>query len=124
MLAFEHAADGLSCAVAMQRSFARRNAGRPDVPIRVRIGLHAGPAIRRGNDFFGRNVVVAARIAGHAQGGEILVSEQARRLAGGAEGEPLELALKGLRGTQRVHRVAWSRSSAVTEGARVERDQL
>jgi class 3 adenylate cyclase len=126
MLAFQDPADGLDCAVAMQRSFARRNADRPEAEIRVRMGLHAGPAIRRGDDFFGRNVVVAARIAAHAQGGEILVSD-----AVGAGGEPMELALKGLKGTQRVHRVPWSetsanevRPSAVTEGAGVEGDDL
>jgi len=117
MLAFERPGDGLACAVAIQRAFARRNAERLEVPLRVRMGLHAGPAIRRGADFFGRNVVVAARIAAHASGGEILVSDELWCAVGRGEGEPRELALKGLKGTQRVHRVEWeASSSAVTEG--------
>jgi class 3 adenylate cyclase len=120
MLAFREPADALACAVAMQRSFARRNADRSAVAISVRMGLHAGPAIRRGSDFFGRNVVVAARIAAHAQGGEILVSDA----MGEAGGEALELSLKGLKGTQRVYRVPWSRPSAVTEGGGVQREDL
>lgn len=43
-------------------------------PIRVRIGLHTGPAIERGGDYFGQNVAMAARVAAQAQGGEILVT--------------------------------------------------
>ena len=43
-------------------------------PIRVRIGLHTGTAIERGGDYFGQNVAMAARVAGQAQGGEVLVT--------------------------------------------------
>jgi adenylate cyclase len=48
--------------------------------IRVRIGIHAGQAIRHAGDFFGRSVVLAARIADHAEGGDILVSSLVREL--------------------------------------------
>src|SRR3989337_1646141 len=37
-------------------------------PIRVRIGLHTGEVIREGEDFFGKHVNLAARIAGPASG--------------------------------------------------------
>ncbi|MET3960811.1 adenylate cyclase [Marmoricola sp. OAE513] len=43
-------------------------------PIRIRIGMHTGTAIERGGDYFGQNVALAARVAGQAQGGEILVT--------------------------------------------------
>lgn len=43
-------------------------------PIRVRIGLHTGTAIERDGDYFGQNVALAARVAGQAQGGEVLVT--------------------------------------------------
>ncbi|MCW2755574.1 MAG: hypothetical protein JWQ32_2985 [Marmoricola sp.] len=43
-------------------------------PIRIRIGLHTGTAIERDGDYFGQNVAMAARVAAHAQGGEILVT--------------------------------------------------
>lgn len=43
-------------------------------PIRVRIGLHTGTAIERDGDYFGQNVAMAARVAGQAQGGEVLVT--------------------------------------------------
>ena len=81
----------------------------------MRIGVHTGPAIRRGQDFFGRNVVVAARVAAQAAGGEILVTEQLRAAAAAPEAaQPRELALKGLEGTQRVHAVAWDVSCGGT----------
>ncbi len=37
-----------------------------------RAGLHHGPAIRRGDDWFGATVNLAARVAGQAQGGQTL----------------------------------------------------
>ena len=38
------------------------------------MGLHAGEVIKEGEDFFGRNVIMAARVASQANGGEILTS--------------------------------------------------
>ncbi len=47
-------------------------------PILVRVGIHTGPTVERDGDFFGRNVAYAARIAAHAAGGEVLVSDDVR----------------------------------------------
>jgi class 3 adenylate cyclase len=80
-------------------------------PIRVRIGLHTGEAIKEGADFFGKHVNLAARIAGQASGGEILVSSLLKELtdSGGdiPFGEEREVELKGLAGSHRVFTVAW-----------------
>ncbi len=38
----------------------------------------SGKSVRRGDDLFGRNVAMAARVAAQADGGEILVSEAVR----------------------------------------------
>jgi class 3 adenylate cyclase len=80
------------------------------------MGLHTGEAIRERDDFFGRNVVVAARIAAKAVGGEVLVSAPLRDLADGAAdvvfGAARELDLKGLQGTYRVHSVDWDLAAA------------
>ena len=77
--------------------------------IRVRIGIHIGPSVRRGDDLFGRNVAMAARIAGQAAGGEILVSEAVRESLDGAAGidlcAPREAELKGLQGTHQLYAV-------------------
>ncbi|HEX4109129.1 MAG TPA: adenylate/guanylate cyclase domain-containing protein [Solirubrobacteraceae bacterium] len=74
MISFQSAHGGLRCALDLQRSLAGRTVGANQRPLLIRVGLHSGFVIAGGNDFFGRNVVLAARIAGRAQGGEILVS--------------------------------------------------
>ena len=48
------------------------------------MGLHTGEAIKEGEDFFARHVNLAARIAGQAQGDEILVSSLLKALVEGA----------------------------------------
>ena len=48
-------------------------------PIRVRIGLHVGEAINVHGDLFGKHVILAARIADAAQGGQILASSRRAR---------------------------------------------
>ena len=40
------------------------------------VGLHAGPVVFQDGDYFGRTVNLAARIAGHAGPGQVLVSDQ------------------------------------------------
>ncbi len=108
MLAFQSARKALECAVDIQRAFAERNES-ADEPIRVRIGLHTGEAIKEADDFYGKNVILAARIAGQAQGAEILVSSLLKELTESAGdiafGEGLEVELKGLAGTHRVFEV-------------------
>ena len=71
MLAFSSARRALECAIAIQHNVA---ATHTDPPIRVRMGLHTGEALKEADDFHGRDVVLAARIADQARGGEILVS--------------------------------------------------
>lgn len=48
--------------------------GRHGLPV-VRVGMHAGPAVQRGGDYFGGAVNLAARVAGIARGGEVLLTQ-------------------------------------------------
>src|ERR1700730_13190303 len=73
MIAFADTEEAVLCGIGIQRALLK-NADQW-AGIRVRIGIHIGPSVRRGDDLFGRNVAMAARIAGQASGGEILVSE-------------------------------------------------
>jgi adenylate cyclase len=52
----------------------------------VRVGMHHGPAICRADDWFGATVNLAARVAGIAAGGEVLVTDAVRDGAGDLEG--------------------------------------
>jgi class 3 adenylate cyclase len=110
MLAFQSARKALQCAAEIQRAFADRNES-ADEPIHVRIGLHTGEAIKEADDFYGKNVILAARIAGQAGGGEILVSSLLKELTESAGdiafGEGREVELKGLAGQHRVFEVPW-----------------
>jgi class 3 adenylate cyclase len=66
----------------------------------LRIGIDLGEAVREQDDFFGRPVIVARRLCDAAQGGQVVVSETVRRLAGSPSAHVLEplgaLTLKGL----------------------------
>src|SRR3954471_172443 len=65
MVAFSSARQAVLCAIAIQKALAAHGGE----PVRVRMGLHTGEAIKDADDFFGRNVIFAARIADQAQGG-------------------------------------------------------
>lgn len=112
MLAFADPDSALRCCVAVQRELID-NPDRWD-EIKVRMGIHMGPSVRRGDDLFGLNVALAARIAGQADGGEILVSEVVRDAVGDLDGVALTAAevveLKGLSGTYDVFPVVLTAS--------------
>jgi class 3 adenylate cyclase len=66
----------------------------------VRVGVHTGPAVRRGGDWYGSGVNVAARLADQARPDEALVSEATWAMARCEHTKPVdkprELVLKGL----------------------------
>jgi class 3 adenylate cyclase len=109
MIAFPSARRAVQCACAIQSAIDSELGDHADTPIRLRIGLHTGEAIREEADFYGKNVVLAARIADRARGGEILASSVVKQLTESAgdlrfENER-ELELDGLAGTHTVYRV-------------------
>ncbi len=112
LVVFASARKAILAAVGVQRSLASYRGDHPDLPITVRIGLHTGEIVDVDGDVFGQNVVVAVRIADHAEPGEIMVSGLTRdlTLAGGdlTFGAGEEVELKGLSQPWRVHRVDWA----------------
>jgi class 3 adenylate cyclase len=112
MVAFDSASRALRCAQAIQRRQEAWSAAHQETPIRVRMGLHTGEAIRDADDFLGSTVNLASRIATAARGGEILVSGLLKELCA-SSGEfdfdrGQEIELKGLSQPHRVYAVAWS----------------
>jgi class 3 adenylate cyclase/pimeloyl-ACP methyl ester carboxylesterase len=109
MASFTSASQALKCAVAMQRAFAEHNET-ADEPIRLRMGLNAGEPIAEGEDLFGTAVNLAARIAAHAAGGEILVAGVVRELAAGKGflfADRGDVALRGFEEPARLYEVRW-----------------
>ena len=112
MLAFSSARRALQCAISIQQAFAAHNREHTEEPVRVRIGLHTGEFVQEMEDFFGKNVILASRIADQARGGEILVSGLLKELTDSAGdiqfGDVREVELKGLAGLNRVFSVEWN----------------
>ncbi len=78
-VAFATASAAVLAAAAVQRALASA-AWIDDAPVRVRMGLHTGEALRGGDSYVGIDVHRAARIAAAAHGGQVLVSDATRVL--------------------------------------------
>jgi class 3 adenylate cyclase len=107
MIAFAAADEAVRCSLDVQRAL--RAAPERWDDIRVRMGIHMGTSVRRGDDLFGRNVAMAARVAGLAAGGEVLISEPVHQAVDGVPdigfGPPRDVELKGLQGRHTVYPV-------------------
>jgi class 3 adenylate cyclase len=105
MCSFASAHSAVRCAMEIQRTFTGGDA-------RVRVGLHSGFVIENPDAFMGRNVVLAARIANHAKGGEVLVSSNTHEYTStdsSLEFEPRgEVHFKGLLGEHSLYAVVWA----------------
>jgi len=109
MASFSSATRALECAVALQRAFAEHNESAEE-PIRVRIGLNAGEPIAEDEDLFGTAVILAARVAAKAEGGEILASNVVRELVAGKGflfSDRGDVALRGFEDPVRLYEVRW-----------------
>jgi class 3 adenylate cyclase len=97
----------LACAVAIQRRLSSHRKESGFAP-QVRIGLHASEAAQVGQNFLGKGVHEAARIAALAEGDEIQVS---RATVGSSAGyrlsEPRVVTLKGISEPVEVVAVDW-----------------
>ena len=111
MVSYPGAADALAGAVAMQRAVDRHNRKLGAGRLSMRVGISVGDATFEDGDWFGTPVVEASRLCAAADGGQILVSDLVRALAGSrAECDVLPLGsreLKGLPAPLMVCEVEW-----------------
>lgn len=77
MIRCDHPADAVVLGLRLVNELARD----PDFPP-VRVGIHTGPALASGGDWYGKTVNVAARLCAMAPGGEVMVSESTREASG------------------------------------------
>ncbi len=108
-VAFPDPDAGIGCAMEIQRRLAqhRKKAG---FSPQIRIGLHASEATRRGEDYGGRGVHVAARVGAKADAGEILCTRDTLRLVDGANYRVLDsrsVNLKGIADPVEVATIDW-----------------
>ena len=95
MAVFSTADAAARTAIAMQMG----SQGLPEVSgmrLLLRIGFHGGPVLQKENDVFGDTVNLAARLAGQAQGGQIILS----RPTAEALGPELRVMARDLYGVQ------------------------
>ncbi len=93
---FRSASDAVAAAAEAQRAMVRESW--PDgVTVRVRMGLHTGEIQAAGTDVVGLAINRAARIAGAAHGGQVLLSDATRALVEDALGGDVGLRDLGLR---------------------------
>jgi class 3 adenylate cyclase len=119
MASFSSATRALECAIAMQQAFAEHNAAllrqaqdahTEPVEVHVRVGLNAGEPIAEDEDLFGTAVILAARIAAKAEGGEILASDVVRQLVAGKGflfSDRGDVVLRGFEDPVRLYEVRW-----------------
>jgi len=97
-----------SCAVAIQRTLAAHRRDHGFAP-EVRIGIHATEAIDLGDDYHGKGVHEAARIAAAAGAGEILVTRSVLDDLDGqySSHDTRQLQMKGLVAPAEVSSIDW-----------------
>lgn len=108
MACFDDATASVSCGRSIQQAFDAFNLA-SEVPLQVRIGIHAGEPVEDSNDLFGTTVITAARLCEVAEAKTIVISEVVRRLLPDVmESEEIgSHELKGLSEPLFLYQVAW-----------------
>jgi adenylate cyclase len=112
LIEFASAVDALGAAIDFQQAMIEANRGQPgEKTIVFRVGLHLGDVIVAGDDIYGDDVNVAARLEAEAPPGGIIVSRAVREAVSGRLKVSLhalgELALKNIERPIRAFRVEW-----------------
>lgn len=114
-VAFDDPSDAVNAAATAQREL--EAAPWPgDGALRVRMGVHTGPAEARGGDYFGPTLNRAARLMAAGHGGQILLSEVTRAALGGDSSQIVDLGrhrLKDITEPQRIYQYGDGRFAAL-----------
>ncbi len=113
MLTFPGARRAVRAMAAVQQDLARWAVDDPERALKVRIGMHTGEVIAHKGNLFGQHVIKAARIANHADGGDLYISSLTKEMVASRGdipmADPLDLELKGIEGPHFVYPVLWDR---------------
>ncbi|WP_170303594.1 adenylate/guanylate cyclase domain-containing protein [Reyranella soli] len=113
LIEFASAVDALAAAIDFQQGMVEANRDQPaDKAIVFRVGLHLGDVIIKGDDIYGDDVNVAARLEAEAPPEGIVVSRAVRDAVQGRLKANLhalgDLALKNIERPVRAFRVEWA----------------
>jgi SARP family transcriptional regulator, regulator of embCAB operon len=106
--AFDQPRDAVECAVTLQQRLAAHRVEHGFAPS-LRVGLHADHAVLTRGKYAGRGVHLAARVAGIAGPGEIVITSSTAALADVVLEQRRNTTLKGLAGVVEVGFLAWNR---------------
>lgn len=115
LASFDSASKALECAASIQQSVEAFNQRGDDDAIHVRIGINAGEPIADGRDLMGTAVNLAARIAGQASGGQVLVADVVRQLVAGKGflfADYPDAVVRGFEDPIRVYELRWGKRPA------------
>ncbi len=118
MCRFPTADDAVRAACQIHEDLAanHRVAGTPE--LLVRIGLHFGPAILKGNDIFGDTVNLAARMTSVAKGGQIITTEDTVNTLSMESATSARLydkaLVKGKQAEIAIYEIVWKQEDATT----------
>ena len=115
MCVFPNAANAVNAAAEMQSTVAHGGALADTPPMRLHIGLHAGPVVIENGDVFGDTVNAAAFLTNVAVAGQILLSDTTERELP-PHLKPLvrplfRATLKGSSGESSIYQVVWTRDA-------------
>jgi adenylate cyclase len=124
MCTFPEAGDSANAATEMHETLEDANDMREEGPkIKIRIGMHFGPALLEGGDVFGDAVNVAARMAAQAKGGQIITTKTTIDLL-----DPITQAtsrfvdrapIKGKKEDIEIYEVIWQETDVTTMASNV-----
>ena len=108
--AFRSVTSALRAAIEIQCALEAHTREQPEMPLRARIGVHAGEPLPEEGRLFGTCVNTAVRVCAASGAQRVLVSDLVRQLAAGRafRFEPAgPVALKGLTQPMHVHELLW-----------------
>jgi hypothetical protein len=115
MVVFRGASDAMAAGAAIQQAVDRRNPVATEA-INVRVGISLGDLVYESGDLHGMAANEAARLCAHASGGEVLITDLVRAVAGSRNSLRLEkrgeLEFKGLPDAVKVWSVEWEAVSS------------
>ena len=113
LAAFSSASDAVRCAIRVQQTARRPSA---NARFEIRIGIHAGEAMRREGGYFGVPMLTARRLCDRAEAGQILCTTMIEDLLAARRGYEFrdigDLQLKGLAAPVSTAEVVYQRNDA------------